>query len=255
MFVWRQIEALREDFPKLAQLLGDGGFYAAAEKYLRANPSTHTSLERLGRHFAPYLAESPGPAGCTRRSRGRRAGGDFRDRELVRRGMDRSSGGNMPVIERIDPVVSKLREAEWVPQLLMRLFVGYFFFETGWGKVHNLDAMTERFEGWGIPAPGFTAALSGYTELIGGALVLVGLLTRLASIPLVINMLVALLVVKMKKVSGLDDFVELDEPLYALSFFWLVFSGPGKASLDHLLWRALRRRPATGPARPAIRAG
>jgi hypothetical protein len=61
MFIWRQIEALREDFPKLAQLLGDGGFYAAAEKYLRANPSTHTSLERLGRHFAPYLAESPGP--------------------------------------------------------------------------------------------------------------------------------------------------------------------------------------------------
>jgi hypothetical protein len=58
--VWRQIEALREDFPKLAQLLGDEGFCAAAEKYLRANPSTHASLERLGRHFAPYLAESPG---------------------------------------------------------------------------------------------------------------------------------------------------------------------------------------------------
>ncbi len=161
----------------------------------------------------------------------------------------------MRIVERIEPLLRKLNEAEWVPQLLMRLFVGYFFFETGWGKVHNLDAMAERFEGWAIPAPGFSAALSGYTELIGGALVLVGLFTRLASIPLVINMAVALLVVKMKKVSGLDEFVELDEPLYALSFLWLVFSGPGKASLDHLLWRRLRRRAAGAPAQSAVRAG
>ena len=61
MFVWRQIDALREDFPKLAQLLGDEGFYATAEKYLRAYPSTHPSLAQLGRHFASFLAETPGP--------------------------------------------------------------------------------------------------------------------------------------------------------------------------------------------------
>ncbi len=61
MFVWRQIDALREDFPKLAQLLGDEGFYATAERYLRANPSTHPSLGQLGRHLASFLAESPGP--------------------------------------------------------------------------------------------------------------------------------------------------------------------------------------------------
>ena len=59
MFVWRQIDALREDFPKLAQLLGDEGFYATAEKYLRAHPSAHPSLARLGRHFSAFLAESP----------------------------------------------------------------------------------------------------------------------------------------------------------------------------------------------------
>ena len=161
----------------------------------------------------------------------------------------------MRIVDRIEALLTRLTEAQWVPQLLMRLFVGYFFLETGWGKVDNLDAMAERFEGWGIPAPSFSAALSVYTELIGGALVLAGLFTRLASIPLVINMLVALLVVKMKKVSGLDDFVELDEPLYALSFLWLVFSGPGRASLDHLLWRVLRRRPAGGPAQSVVRAG
>ncbi len=60
MFVWRQIDALREDFPKLAQLLGDEGFYATAEKYLRVHPSTHPSLGQLGRQFTSFLAETPG---------------------------------------------------------------------------------------------------------------------------------------------------------------------------------------------------
>ena len=49
---------------------------------------------------------------------------------------------------------------DWLPPLLMRLFVGYFFFETGWGKIHNLDAFAERFAGWGIPYPYFNAVLS-----------------------------------------------------------------------------------------------
>ena len=122
--------------------------------------------------------------------------------------------------------MAQLDPAEWIPQLLIRLFVGYFFFETGWGKIHNLDAMAQRFAGWGIPFPAFNAALSGYTELIGGALILIGLFTRLAAIPLFIIMVVAILTVKMKAVTGLDDFVELDEPLYALAFLWLFF-GPG----------------------------
>jgi putative oxidoreductase len=101
--------------------------------------------------------------------------------------------------------------------------------------------MAERFAGWGIPLPAFNAALSGYTELIGGALVMLGLATRLAAIPLCINMIVAILVVNLRKVSDLDDFVELSEPLYALCFVWLFFSGPGRASLDHLVERRFTR--------------
>jgi putative oxidoreductase len=135
---------------------------------------------------------------------------------------------------RAKPIVATLTRAQWIPALLVRLFVGYFFFETGLGKVGNLDAMAERFAGWGIPFPAFNAALSGYTELIGGALIVLGLATRLAAIRLFINMLVAILVVNIKRVSGLDEFVELSEPLYALCFVWLFFSGPGRVSLDHL---------------------
>ena len=148
----------------------------------------------------------------------------------------------MTLPARIDGALRRLTDAQWVPQLLVRLFVGYFFLESGWGKIHNLDTFAERFAEWGIPAPTFNAALSGWTEFLGGLLIVLGLFTRLVSVPLFINMLVATLAVKLKKVAGLDDFVELDEPLYALSFLWLFFSGPGWVSLDHLLGRVLRKK-------------
>jgi putative oxidoreductase len=148
---------------------------------------------------------------------------------------------------RLAPVLARLDRSAWIPALLIRLFVGYFFFETGWAKVGNLDAMAERFTEWGIPFAAFSAALSGYTELVGGALIVLGLLTRLAAVPLFVNMAVAIATVNIKRVSGLDDFVELSEPLYALVFLWLLFAGAGPVSLDRLLGRRLA--PASPPPR------
>jgi len=173
--------------------------------------------------------------------------------ELVRRSLDSGGGGSMTMVRRIDEALRRLTQAQWVPQLLVRLFVGYFFLETGWGKIQNLEAMTERFVEWGIPAPAFNAAFSGWTEFLGGLLIMLGLLTRLMSVPLFINMSVATLAVKLKKVGGLDEFDELDEPLYALNFLWLFFSGPGWVSLDHLLDKVLRRKYAAelAPGAPA----
>ncbi|HSE03234.1 MAG TPA: DoxX family protein [Methylomirabilota bacterium] len=139
------------------------------------------------------------------------------------------------IVDRIKPIRDKLERSQWIPQLLARLFVGYFFFETGWAKAGNLDAMAERFAGWGIPWPAFNAAVSAYTELVGGALIVIGLATRLAALPLCFNMVVAILVVNLRGVSELDEFFELSEPLYALVFLWLFFAGPGRVSLDHLL--------------------
>ena len=133
----------------------------------------------------------------------------------------------------------RLWTVSWIPALLTRLFVGYFFMETGWAKIHNLDSFAMRFAEWGIPHPAFNAALSAYTEFLGGALTIVGLGMRFVSIPMIINMVVAILSVKLKSVGGLDDFVELDEPLYALTFVWLFFSGAGWLSIDGLLKQTL----------------
>src|SRR5207302_9567498 len=111
----------------------------------------------------------------------------------------------MTTAARIDEALRRLTRAQWVPQLLVRLFVGSFFLESGWGKIHNLDSFTERFAGWGIPAPAFNAALSGWPEFLGGPLIVLGLFTRLVSIPLFINVLVASLAVKLENDSGLDE--------------------------------------------------
>ena len=132
-------------------------------------------------------------------------------------------------------VFGRLSSAMWIPALLTRLFVGYFFLTSGWAKVHDLATFTSNFQSWGIPYPAFNAALSAYTECIGGALTIAGLGMRFASIPMIINMTVAVLSVKLKEVSGLVDFVNLDEPLYALAYVWLLFAGAEWLSLDAFL--------------------
>lgn len=148
-----------------------------------------------------------------------------------------------------------LQRIEWLGPLVVRVVFGYFWLETGIAKVHNLDGFTQRFVGWGIPFPAFSAGLSAWTELVGGLLIMLGLFTRLICIPMLINMAVAVILVVSANLTGLDDYVEADEIVYSLIFFWLLISGPGKASLDTLLARALgihTTSKATSSARMAI---
>jgi putative oxidoreductase len=132
-----------------------------------------------------------------------------------------------------------LHGGRWLGPLVVRLVFGYFWLETGIAKVHNLDGFTQRFVGWGIPHPAFSAALSAWTELVGGLLLMLGLFTRLVTIPMIINMAVAVTLVVSSNLMGLDDYVEADEVVYSLIFFWFLIAGPGKVSLDTLVARWL----------------
>src|SRR5205823_7115813 len=77
--------------------------------------------------------------------------------------------------------------------LLIRLLVGGVFLSEGVQKFLFPEALgVGRFAKIGIPAPEFTAPFVGVCETACGALLLLGLLTRLAAIPLVIDMLVAI---------------------------------------------------------------
>jgi hypothetical protein len=55
MFIWRQVDSLQEDFPKLATLTGDE-FYSLCQAYLAEHPSQHHSLSRLGHALPSFLA-------------------------------------------------------------------------------------------------------------------------------------------------------------------------------------------------------
>lgn len=61
MYLWRLVDALREDYPKVAALLGDDRFLALAEAYVREHPSRHHDLGRLGAHLPAFLRAHPDP--------------------------------------------------------------------------------------------------------------------------------------------------------------------------------------------------
>ncbi len=143
------------------------------------------------------------------------------------------------VAMRCQSVLTGLAGLAWLAPLIVRLFFGYFWAETGWAKLHNLDGFIERFVGWEIPFPVFSATLSAWAEFLGGVFLMLGLLTRLTSLALIFNMIVAIVTVVIKKVGGFDDFIELDEFVYILIFFWLFMAGPGKVSIDAWIARRL----------------
>lgn len=134
-----------------------------------------------------------------------------------------------------------LARFEWLGPLVLRLFFGWFWLETGWAKLHHLDGFAQRFVEWGVPFPAVSAALSAGIDFVGGLLLMLGLFTRLTAAAMALNMAVAIALVVIRNVDGFNAFVELDEFLYILVFFWLVMAGPGKAALDTPVAARLRR--------------
>lgn len=132
-------------------------------------------------------------------------------------------------------VVRILISAEFLPLLLTRVVVGWIFLESGWGKLHNLDKVVGYFTELGIPAPQLQAPFVAFTEFSCGLLVLLGLLTRLASIPLSCTMVVALLTAKRDEIKSFSDLFGLSEFLYIVLFLTLLIYGAGALSLDKFL--------------------
>ena len=117
--------------------------------------------------------------------------------------------------------------------------VGLLFLSTGWGKVHSIPKVTGFFQTLGIPAPGLNAVVVAYSELICGSLLVLGLFTRLATVPLIVSMIVAILTAKLADIHGVFDLVGADEFTYLCLLGVLAAVGPGRAALDGPLSRRL----------------
>ena len=136
-------------------------------------------------------------------------------------------------------LIAVLERVRWLAPLLGRLAVGLLFMSTGWGKAHDIPKVTHFFDTLGIPAPGLNAVVVAYSELIGGSLLVVGLFTRLATIPLIVSMTVAILTAKLGDLHGIFNLVGFDEFTYLVVLVMIAIIGPGAISLDHLLCKKL----------------
>ena len=129
--------------------------------------------------------------------------------------------------------------------LLIRLYWGWQFFLTGKGKLLDLSKPTEYFASLGIPFPHFNAILAGCTECFGGLLLLVGLASRLITLPMMILLVVAYLTADSEAaraiVSDPDKFLGAAEFQFLFAVVIVFVCGPGAFSLDALLARYWKR--------------
>lgn len=133
-------------------------------------------------------------------------------------------------------------ESVLAPVILIRLMMGWVFMSEGIQKFLFPDALgVGRFTRIGIPAPQFFAPFVGLVEIVCGALLIVGLLTRLASIPLLINILVAIATTKIPMLSKAGFWGMMHEArtdfCMLLGLIFLVIVGSGTLSFDERLSR------------------
>ena len=125
----------------------------------------------------------------------------------------------------------------WLSPTIARLTVGLVFFQSGWGKLHALDQVTGYFTELGIPNPAFQARLASTAEFVCGGLLLLGLATRFAVVPLIVTMCVAIRTAQWENVDGIGSLVGLLEFAYIALLVWLGTDGAGPLSLDRLIAR------------------
>jgi len=120
--------------------------------------------------------------------------------------------------------------------LFVRLYWGWQFMQTGWGKLHNLAQVTGFFTALGIPAPGPTALFVACVECFGGVLLILGLASRLTGLVLTGNMFVAYLTADRE---ALLSFFSDPGKFYAAAPYTFLFAallilifGPGRVALD-----------------------
>jgi putative oxidoreductase len=128
----------------------------------------------------------------------------------------------------------------WAAPLAVRIVVGWTFLWSGWEKLQILPVMVKRFADWGIPAPAIMAPFTSGVEFVGGILLLIGLLTRFAAVPMMIVMLVAIVSAKLGDVDSLETLLGFEEVSYFVMFAWLGIAGPGPISLDHFVVKTFR---------------
>ena len=134
--------------------------------------------------------------------------------------------------------------ASWLQSpllLLVRLYWGWQFMQTGWGKLQHLDRVIGFFHSLGIPFPGIQAPLVAGMEFFGGLLLILGLGSRLVGLILAFDMLVAYWTASrdalFSVISNPGQFYNADPYTFLFASLMVLIFGAGLFSIDTLIAR------------------
>lgn len=129
--------------------------------------------------------------------------------------------------------------------VIVRVYWGWQISQNGWGKLHNIEHVTEFFTSLGLPVPGPTATFVATFEFVGGILLAIGLLSRIAALGLVIDMATAYITADREALfsffSDPGKFYNADPFVFLLTGLLILVFGPGKISADALWERILKK--------------
>jgi len=144
----------------------------------------------------------------------------------------------------IQTAVTELHAFEWAPITVARVLIGIFFCITGARKLFvpaQFKVMEQTLAQSHIPFPHANALFVSLVEFLCGGGLALGFLTPLCALALVGDMVVAIATNRIatihagNAVTWIDDFLYLPEVLYVIILVWLIFSGPGRYSIDGLI--------------------
>lgn len=128
--------------------------------------------------------------------------------------------------------------------ILIRLAVAFVFLVAGTRKLFDIESGVGFFGNLGIPMPEVMFPFVAVMEVLCGFLVLIGLVTRLAAIPLAIIMVVALITTKLPQIpEGFGDFLNASrlDLTMLLCAIYLIWVGAGRWSADAQIGTPARR--------------
>jgi putative oxidoreductase len=118
--------------------------------------------------------------------------------------------------------------------LILRVFIGgMMLFSHGMGKLLNFGSLSTAFADPFGAGPMISLSLAVFAEVVCSVFVMIGLATRIACIPLVITMAVAAGMIHSGDPWAKKEFALL----YLIPFLALIFTGPGRLSLDQIRGR------------------
>jgi putative oxidoreductase len=149
------------------------------------------------------------------------------------------NAGLIPALYRRFQLLSARLESPFL--LVVRVYWGWQFAQSGWGRLHNVDRATGFFASLHIPAPHLTVIAISLLEFIGGILLIAGFGTRLVGLLLACDMAVAYITADPSALAAIisnpGDFYGADPYTFLFASLMALTFGAGRFSVDYLIFR------------------